>query len=140
MSIVNLNEAALYAAGFDRAFVETMRHIIRQVGNKVGAITLPQVTGSTDTLTPIVTGLTITITATNEAVSYLQANEVDLPPTLPHHGTERRMDDMQADLERAGIVIADLRRTLDDLQTDASLNTNLSALIQRIETLENGVL
>ena len=50
MSIVRLNEAALYALGMDRVTVNALTHFIRQVGAEEGGHTLPQVAGQVDNL------------------------------------------------------------------------------------------
>ena len=48
--IVKLNEQALYALGFDRAGVEALRHLLRQVGAEAGSTTLPDVAQAQESL------------------------------------------------------------------------------------------
>ena len=50
MSIVRLNEAALYAMGMDRVTVNALTHFIRQIGAEEGGPTLPQVVDQVDSL------------------------------------------------------------------------------------------
>lgn len=50
MSIVRLNEAALYAMGMDRVTVNALTHFIRQIGAEEGGHTLPQVADQVDNL------------------------------------------------------------------------------------------
>ena len=42
MTIAKIDERALYAMGWDRVTVEALRHILRQAGNELGAVTLPE--------------------------------------------------------------------------------------------------
>lgn len=50
MSIVRLNEAALYAMGMDRVTVNALTHFIRQIGAEEGGHTLPQVAEQADAM------------------------------------------------------------------------------------------
>lgn len=43
MAVVKLNEAMLFQMGFDRVAIDALRHLYTQVGNEVGAPTLPQI-------------------------------------------------------------------------------------------------
>ncbi len=135
MALVKINEAALYAAGFDRVFVEIMRHLVRQVGNEVGGVTLPQAAGTADTLSPIVNGLTITITATNQTVSDLQTDAPNLPRSDAH--LVRRLDDMDMSAERVALSLSGIIRRLDDLDVSAAQAVTISELTRRISELEN---
>lgn len=138
MSSVKLNESALLALGFDPATVQALRHVLRQVGLQTGGITLPEVAGQADTLTPIVTNLGIVLTAALANIAELQAEDTNLP--APDNAILRRLDDLQADIERASLLNADLRRTVDDLASEVqALTIGNTTLQRRIDTLENGV-
>lgn len=138
MSIIKINAAALAAAGFDRSFIEAMRHLVRQVGAETDAITLPQIAGNTELLTPVVAGLTLTITATTEEVDYLRANESDLSRSDAH--LVRRLDDTDAALSGTGISMIEILRRLDDMQCDAErANHHIAEISRRVEELENRI-
>lgn len=155
--IIKLDENALIAAGFTKSHVVLMRHLVAQIGLETGGTTLPEVAELVDTLTPIVDGLVITLTATNVAVGDLQVNEADLPPSNNH--LIRRMEDMQAEFdgsriersalvqatedmkaeaERSAVIDSRILTALDELrsETDAQ-NLNIADLRRRISQLED---
>jgi hypothetical protein len=114
--IVKLNESALLAAGFDRAFVEFLRHTMRQLGDITHETTLPEVAAQTDILTPIVTALTITLTATNVTVGEILADQVELPQSDRH--IMRQLEDMQAEFDAARIERSELLRQIEVMQAE----------------------
>ena len=133
--IIKLNEGALLAAGLPRDFVETMRHLVRQVGLIAFETTLPEVASMTDGLTPRVDALTITVTATDVSVTELRADAVD--HQFIDASIARRLDDAESStleqLSRDGLL-----RLIDELQADrASLDFNLADLSRRIQQLED---
>jgi len=117
--LVKLNESALLAAGLPRDFVETMRHLVRQAGAITFDTTLPEVASMTDGLTPIVNGLTITLTATNQNVSILETDTTEQP--FIDTSIKRRLDEMQAELERGNIGRATMAREISLLRDDLGM-------------------
>lgn len=133
--ILKLNEGALLAANLPRDFIEVMRHLVRQAGPIAFDTTLPEVASQTDGLTPIVNGLTITITATNQTVSALEADASE--HSFIDTSIARRLDDADAaqldQLSRTALI-----RMIEELQADrASLDFNLANIIRRIQQLED---
>ncbi|WP_035819857.1 hypothetical protein [Janthinobacterium sp. RA13] len=138
MSIVKISESALLAAGFDRVFVDAVRHLVRQVGSETGGTTLPQLTEQTSALVPIVDNLVILVAAAQVMLSILEVEQDNLPPS--NNDLLRRLDDQQAALERSDIALSGLLRTIDDLQAELQASRfSGNELARRVATLENGV-
>lgn len=154
--IIKLDEGAMLAAGFSKTHVELMRHLVAQVGPVTGETTLPEVAALSDTLSPIVTGLTITLTATNVTVGEILTDRTELPLSDRHimrrledmqaefdaarierSNLVRQIEDLQAEAERAQIDRTAMLRTIEELRADASLDFNIAALSRRITTLED---
>lgn len=134
-TIVQLDEPALGKA-FGPGFVAMMRHTLRQLGEVTHATTLPEVAASTDTLTPIVNGLTIIVTATNAVVADLEVTASD--HRFQDVAMARRLDDLQSELENARIDNAALRRTIEDAAINAgSIEFNLADIYRRLTQLED---
>lgn len=134
--IIKLDENALLAAGFTQSHVVMMRHLVAQIGIETGGTTLPELASQTDTLTPIVNGLVISLTATNVAVGDLQVSESDLPPSNNH--LIRRLDDMQAEFDGARIERSALVQAVEDIRAEAEAqNLNIADLRRRISQLED---
>jgi hypothetical protein len=138
VSIVKISESALLAAGFDRVFVDAVRHLVRQVGPETGGTTLPQLTEQTSALVPIVDNLVILVAAAQVMLSILEVEQDNLPPS--NNDLLRRLDDQQAALERSDIALTSLLRTIDDLQAELQASRiSGNELARRVATLENGV-
>lgn len=138
MSIVKISESALLAAGFDRVFVDAVRHLVRQVGSETGGTTLPQLTEQTSALVPIVDNLVILVAAVQVMLSILEVEQDNLP--LSNNELVRRLDDQQSALERSDIALSGLLRTIDDLQAELQASRiSGNELARRVATLENGV-
>lgn len=138
MSIVKISESALLAAGFDRVFVDAVRHLVRQVGSETGGTTLPQLTEQTSALVPIVDNLVILVAAAQVMLSILEVEQDNLPPS--NNDLLRRLDDQQTALERSDIALSGLLRTIDDLQAELQASRiSGNELARRVATLENGV-
>lgn len=138
MSIVKISESALLAAGFDRVFVDAVRHLVRQVGSETGGTTLPQLTEQTSALVPIVDNLVILVAAAQVMLSILEVEQDNLPPS--NNELLRRLDDQQTALERSDIALSGLLRTIDDLQAELQASRiSGNELARRVATLENGV-
>jgi len=154
--IIKLDEGALLAAGFSKTHVELLRHLVAQIGPVTGETTLPEVAAMTDNLTPIVTGLTITLTATNTTVGEILADSAESPLSDRHimrrledmqaefdaarierSNLVRQVEDLQAEAERAQLDRAALLRAIEELRTDQSIDFNIAALSRRITTLED---
>lgn len=116
--IIKLDESALRAAGFTPALVETMRHIVRQLGMKTHETTLPQLASMTDGLTPIVNGLTVTVTATNATVSEVIADASEHRYSDAH--LVRRLDEMQAALDQSHAERSAIARALSEIRDEIS--------------------
>ncbi len=135
--IIKLDEGALQAAGFPASFIQTMRHLVRQIGTLTNETTLPEVASQTDALAPIVSGLTITLTATNATVADLatQTSEHEYSAT---QRLMRRCDDLEAALELARVDRTELLRRIEDAaQSAVSLDSNIAELTRRIRQLED---
>lgn len=134
--IIKLDENALIAAGFTKSHVVLMRHLVAQIGNVTGETTLPEVAALADTLTPIVDGLVITLSATNIAVGELQANELDAPRSDQH--LVNRLNDLDTAMEVGRIERSALYSALADMQTaQESQSLNIADLRRRIAQLED---
>lgn len=134
--IIKLDESSLLAAGFTNSHVVLMRHLVAQIGEITGQTTLPEVAALTDTITPIVNGLVITLSATNVVVSELQANEFE--PTRSDHHLVCRLNDIETTLEAGRIERSSLVAALDDMQAaQENQSLNIAELRRRIALLED---
>lgn len=133
MTIAKLNESALLAAGLPKDVVEALRHILTQAGKVKGATTLPELASNTDGLTPIVNGLTITVTATNQAVANIEASQGDLQRSDAH--LVRRLDDLEAAAERVSGEYAALAKAVAALRDEMGEPVSISGINTGDQTL-----
>lgn len=118
MAVARINEAALLRAGVDRATVEALRHMARQVGEQTGGTTLPQVADEqAGVLNPALVALQLALQLLTARVGVTEAEEGNLP--VSDKDLRRQIEELSAELQEARI--------------------SLTALEKRIETLENGV-
>lgn len=117
--IIKLDEGALKAAKFPDSFIQTMRHIVAQVGAVKFETTLPEVASQTDGLTPIVNNLTITLSATNQAVAVLETETSE--HSFIDTSIARRLDELQAELERGNGERAAMAREISLLRDDLGM-------------------
>lgn len=117
--IIKFDEAALHKA-FGPTFVEGIRHIVRQLGALTEQTTLPEVATLADALVPRVDELTVTLTATNVALDDLGGDLID----HRHSNADlvRRLDEMQAELERGRSDRAALGSRISDMQDQFGIN------------------
>jgi hypothetical protein len=159
MSAIKLNEAALLAAGFDRATVQALRHLVRQVGPEVGATTLPQVAETADLTGPVIIALQIGVAALQAQAAIFEAEQASLPPVdadarrliadlsaeaqerrITADAVARRLDDLGAELQEQRITASTLTAMVDALNAELQeARTTNNALSRRIDDLENGV-
>ncbi len=133
--IVKFDEAALSKA-FGPTFVEVMRHIIRQLGALTEQTTLPDLASQTDSLVPIVSGLTISLTATNVAVADLAADAPEHRYSDAH--LVRRLDELQVEIERGDSERLELVRMIALLRDEReSFDFNIADLSRKISQLQD---
>lgn len=138
MSTIQLNERALQALGMDRVTIEALRHLVRQVGQKPGAITLPEVAEQTDILNPVLVALQLADAAIQAQAAILEAEQSNLPQ--PDREARQLLDDLAAELQEQRLNADRLSQQVDDL-TAALQGAHMTndALERRISDLENGV-
>lgn len=117
MAVARINEAALLKAGVDRATIEALRHIARQVGDQTGGTTLPEVAEQGDLLTPVVSALQLAVTALQAQAAVLDAEQANVP--VSDRELRRQIEEMQAEMQ--------------------AMRVSSNRLEKRVETLENGV-
>lgn len=123
MTTAKLNEATLYAAGLDRVTVEALRHIIRQTGDRLGAVTLPQ----------LVAGIvgTIPIEDIGDFLAGLASQAGQLPPSLPPFEPQADMGPAYAPLADAN----DERPPAAEVAPENEPYTELRALAEEVARL-----
>lgn len=128
----------MYALGFDRVTVQAFAHILKAVGKATDGATLPDVAAGGEETAVTLASLQIIVTALRALVGSIEVDQTDLP--LSNNATQRRLADLQADLERATVASGSMQRAITELQeqmqTIAITNNKQS---QRIAELENGV-
>lgn len=115
MAIAKLNEAMLFQMGFDRVAIDALRHLINQVGDVVGAPTLPQVAQQVVTVV--------------EQVDLVDQSPYHQPPQDPLEGfTQSPVFDMAIQIEFVETQVRSLAeqvvavsRRLRDIEQGASL-------------------
>lgn len=117
--IIKLDEGSLKAAGLPAAFIQTMRHIVRQIGTLTNETTLPEVASQTDGLTPIVNGLVITVTATNAAVSAIETDGTE--HAFIDGSIAQRLNEIEAELEQANGQRAAMAKEISLLRDDLGM-------------------
>lgn len=133
--IIKLNEGALLSAGLPRDFVQLMRHVVRQLGELTEETTLPEVAALTDGLTPIVSNLVITVTATNAVVAGLEVEQINAPYSDAR--LVRRLEELESALELACSDRTALLQIIQDAELNAtSTDFNIAELARRVNQLE----
>lgn len=131
MAVVKLNEAMLFQMGFDRVAIDALRHLYTQVGNEVGAPTLPQVTQQVVTVIQTVDSLDLA----PPAYPYVQTSDIaesnSAPPAYdplqqqgdqsPPYITHQAAEYIETQIRSAQEEIAILRRKINDLEQGAIL-------------------
>lgn len=120
MTMVRLNEAALYALGMDRVTVNALTHFIRQIGAIEGGNTLPQVAEQ-------VVELEIAVGSVQPTLPPIEPPGMLAPPLIPQQ--------QQDDLTPPQAVVA----AIEHLQTEVrSLAEQLAAARAEIHELKQG--
>lgn len=136
--IASLNEPAMYALGFDRVTVQAFAHILKAVGKATDGATLPDVAAGAEEGAVTLASLQIIVASLQALVGSIEVDRTDLP--LSDNATQRRLADMQMELERTTMASSSAQRAIAELQEQMQAititNTKLS---QRIAELENGV-
>lgn len=138
MTIARINESALLNAGIDRQTVLALRHFLRQVGDRLGEATLPDVAAATDALNPVISGLQLADAAIRAATAILEVEQTNLP--APDRALCRLIEDLQAALQEQSISRDALARQVDALGAELQeARTTNNALSRRLDDLENRV-
>lgn len=136
--IASLNEPAMYALGFDRVTVQAFSHILKAVGKATDGPTLPDVAAGGEEGAITLASLQIIVASLQVLVGSIEADQTNLPPS--DNATQRRLADMQAELERASVDMGSLMRAMADMQIAIDgIGVENTKLSQRIAELENGV-
>lgn len=136
MAVVKLNEAMLFQMGFDRVAIDALRHLYTQVGNEVGAPTLPQIVDNVVTVIEKVEYLDLSPPSQSQDFassgvlaistdlgsyppSYQQPDAQDLqsPPVSQDQAIEYLETQIRSALEQIDI----LQRRINDLEQGAIL-------------------
>lgn len=137
--IANLNEPAMYALGFDRTTVQAFAHILKAVGRATDGATLPEVAAGAEQGAVTLASLQIIVASLRALVGSIDVDRADLP--LSDNATQRRLADMQAELERASVDIGSLLRALGEMQAELdTVRLDYNNLSRRLAELENGVI
>jgi hypothetical protein len=118
--IIKLNEGALRALGMPSDVVEALRHLVRQAGTITLETTLPEVVSKTNSLVPLIEDLTVTLAATNVALADIEVMESE-HQFSDSHSMARRLDEIQAELERANGERAALAREVSRLRDEIGM-------------------
>lgn len=114
MTTIRLNERALQAAGLDRVTVEALRHLVRQVGEQVGAVTLPEVAEQTDVLNPVIVALQLADAAIRAQAAILEAEQSNL--VQPDRQLWQQIEDLAAEVHDLRLTNTALQQRIDDLE------------------------
>ncbi len=133
--VIKFDEGALQKANVPESLIQTIRHLVAQVGLIKFETTLPEVASMADGLAPRVDSLTITLTQTNQSLSVVEADAAE--HQFVDASIARRLHDVESSpleqLSRAALI-----RLIEELQADrASLDFNLADIIRRISQLED---
>lgn len=131
MAVVKLNEAMLFQMGFDRVAIDALRHLYTQVGNEVGAPTLPEVSQQVVTIIQTVDSLDLA----PPAYPYAPLNDIvesnSAPPAYdqaqqqgdqsPPYITHQQAENLETQIRSAQEELAILRRRINDLEQGVTL-------------------
>ena len=130
MAVVKLNEAMLFQMGFDRVAIDALRHLYTQIGNEVGAPTLPQVVNNVVTVIEKVEYLDLSPPSQSQsqdvAVSTLSSDFGSMPPPCQHAeaqnfqsppaSQEQAIEYLDTQIRSALEQITILERRINDLE------------------------
>lgn len=130
MAVVKLNEAMLFQMGFDRVAIDALRHLYTQVGNEVGAPTLPQIVDNVVTVIEKVEYLDLSPPSQSQsqevAVATISSDFGSSPPSYqqleaqdlqsPPASQERAIEYLETQIRSAQEQISILERRINDLE------------------------
>lgn len=89
MSMVRIDEAMLYALGFDRVFVDAMRHVVKQVGVETNGVTLPDLATQIYSSVKVLAQTAVPVTMTGTLAETVLATFVLSGGSMGKHGVLR---------------------------------------------------